>query len=138
MIENVSTDINYLLGQAYHLVLEFEDASRHYKEHKEKLKGDELIAYMEVLIQKIMRNARMEGTISKEPVRVIIQNLGDEVNSKYDDYNPVFAYGDTALYYTSRRPFGKAKRNPVDNKFNEDIYRSRASGTGFRTSPEAG
>ncbi len=28
-------------------------------------------------------------TLSRDPVRVIIQPLGEEVNSKYDDYNPV-------------------------------------------------
>ncbi|MFH0759113.1 MAG: OmpA family protein [Bacteroidota bacterium] len=135
--EDVSEDINYLLGKAYHQVLEFEDASRHYKAHKEKLQGDELIEYTDVLSKRLSecQNGR---TLSQEPVRVIIKNLGEEVNSKYDDYNPVFAHGDTALYFTSRRPFGKAKRNPIDNKFNEDIYRSTASGPGFETARRLG
>jgi tetratricopeptide (TPR) repeat protein len=128
--EDVSEDINLLLGQAYHLVLEFDNATEHYKEYKEKLKGDEQIAYAEVLTKRLAE-CQYGRTLSQEPVRVILQNLGGEMNSNYDDYNPIFAHGDTALYFTSRRPFEKAKRNPIDNKFNEDIYRSKVTGSGF-------
>ncbi|MCK4749017.1 MAG: tetratricopeptide repeat protein, partial [Bacteroidales bacterium] len=128
--EDVSKDINLLLGQAYHLVLEFDNAAKHYKEHKEKLDGDDQIAYSEVLTKRLAE-CQHGRTLSQEPVRVILQNLGGVMNSKYDDYNPIFAHGDTALYFTSRRPFEKAKRNPIDNKFNEDIYRSKVTGSGF-------
>lgn len=122
--EDVSRDINLMLGQAYHLVLEFDNASRHYKEHKATLKGDEQLAYADILTKRLAE-CQHGQELSQEPLRVIIQNLGIEVNSKYDEYSPVFAQGDTALYFTSRRPFEKAQRNPVDNKYNEDIYRSR-------------
>jgi outer membrane protein OmpA-like peptidoglycan-associated protein/tetratricopeptide (TPR) repeat protein len=128
--EEVSGDINLLLGQAYHLVLEFDAAARHYNEHKNTLKGDELAAYTEVLAKRLAecQNGKI---LSQDPVRVIIQDLGAGVNSKFDEYNPVFASGDTALYFTSRRPFGKAKRNPLDNKYNEDIYVASVSEAGF-------
>ena len=128
--EEVSKDINLLLGKAYQLVLEFEDAASHYKAHKLTLDEDEQEAYNEVLA-KSLTECQHGRSLSQDPVRVILQNLGEGVNSKYDDYNPIFAYEDTALYFTSRRPFGKAKRNPMDNKYNEDIYRSTASSTGF-------
>lgn len=129
--EEVSEDINLLLGRAYQLVLEFEKAADHYKGHKLTLKEDEQEVYEEILAKRLAecQNGR---SLAQEPVRVILQNLGEEVNSKYDDYNPVFSYGDTVLFFTSRRPFGKAKRNPLDNKYNEDIYRATASSTGFR------
>jgi len=121
--ENVSGDIHYLLGQAYHLVLEFDRAANHYKIHKEGLKEKEQLLYADVL-SKRLAECKYGKKLSTEPFRVILQNLGEGVNSRYDDYNPVFSYGDTALYFTSRRPYEKAKRNPLDNKFNEDIYRA--------------
>ena len=130
--EEVSKDINLLLGKAYQLVLEFESAASHYKSHKLTLDEDEQKAYSEVLT-KSLEECQHGRKLSQEPVRVILQNLGESVNSKYDDYNPIFAYGDTALFFTSRRPFGKAQRNPIDNKYNEDIYRATASSMGFES-----
>jgi hypothetical protein len=129
----VSSDIHYILGLAYQLVLEFDDAVEHYNAHMEHLEPMERIAYAEVL-SKHLTECQFGRELSQEPVRVIIQNLGEEVNSRYDDYNPIFAKDDTALFFTSRRTIGKkSKRNPIDNKFNEDIYRSTSTSVGFDT-----
>ncbi|MFO7935885.1 MAG: OmpA family protein [Bacteroidales bacterium] len=127
----VSSDIHLLLGEAFHLVLEFDNAIEHYNAHKEQLEDeDELLAYADVLTKRLTE-CQHGRTLSQDPVRVIIQNLGGEVNSRYDDYNPIFAHDDTALFFTSRRPVEKSKRNPIDNKYNEDIYRSPVSGSEF-------
>lgn len=128
--EDVSRDINFLLGQAYHLVLEFDNAARHYKQHKELLSEKEQLAYAGIL-SKRLAECQYGRELASEPRRVILQNLGEGVNSRYDEYNPVFSYGDTVLYFTSRRPFEKSKRNPLDNKFNEDIYRSAPDGRDY-------
>ena len=120
---DVSKDIHLLLGHAYQLVLEFDLAVQHYNMHLETLKPEDLEAFSG-LIAKRLEECEHGRQLSMDPVRVILKNLGSEVNSKYDDYNPVFAFDDTALFITSRRPFEKSKRNEIDNKFNEDIYRS--------------
>ncbi len=126
----VSGDIHLLLGQAFQLVLEFDLAMEQYNAHMEGLDQDEKVEYSGVLAKRL-RECQNGRTLSKDPLRVIIQNLGENVNSRYDDYNPIFAYGDSALFFTSRRPTEKSKRNPIDNKFNEDIYQSVATGKGF-------
>jgi outer membrane protein OmpA-like peptidoglycan-associated protein/tetratricopeptide (TPR) repeat protein len=135
--EEVSQDIHLLLGNAYQLVLEFEEAASHFKEHKLTLDEDEQEIYSSVLAKRLTE-CQHGRSLSQDPVRVILQNLGENMNSKYDDYNPIFAYGDSALYFSSRRPFGKAKRNPLDNKYNEDIYRSTHSGSGFEMAVRLG
>jgi len=126
----VSSDIHLLLGEAFHMVLDFDNAIEHYNAHKEQLEEDELLAYTDVLTKKLTE-CQHGRTLSQDPVRVIIQNLGEAVNSRFDDYNPVFAYEDTALFFTSRRPVEKSERNPIDNKFNEDIYRAAVTGDEF-------
>ena len=76
-------------------------------------------------VEKLIIECNHGKDITQDPRRVIIQNLGERVNSKFDDYNPIFAYNDTALFFTSRRPADrKADRAPIDNKFYEDIYMS--------------
>jgi len=126
----VSKDIHLLLGQAFHLVLEFDKATEHYNAHRETLDPDDMATYANEL-KKRLTECQNGKILSQDPVRVIIQNLGEGVNSKYDDYNPIFTPGDTGLYFTSRRPVEKSKRNPIDNKYNEDIYRVLADEEGF-------
>jgi outer membrane protein OmpA-like peptidoglycan-associated protein len=120
---DVSSDIHLMLGMAYQLVLEFDKAIEQYNMHSSKLDPKAKAEFSGTLAKRI--DECMYGkNLSREPVRVIIQPLGDAVNSVYDDYNPVFTYNDTALLFTSRRPYEKAKRNKIDNKYNEDIYMS--------------
>ena len=127
----VSGDIHLLLGMAYQLVLEFDKAMEQYNIHSSQLDPTEKQEFAETLAKRF--DECMNGkSLSREPVRVIIQPLGEEVNSKYDDYNPLFAYNDTALFFTSRRPHGKAKRNKIDNKYNEDIYSAFLEGGLFQ------
>ncbi|MBN1131482.1 MAG: OmpA family protein [Bacteroidales bacterium] len=117
----VTGDIHHMMGRSYHQVLEFDRAIEEYKLHKEALPPEKLSEY-EPQFTKLINECQHGKEITREPVRVIIQNLGENINSKYDDYNPVFAHNDTVLFFTSRRPFETSKRNPIDNKFNEDIY----------------
>ena len=119
----VSGDIHLMLGMAYQLVLEFDKAMEQYNMHSSQLEPKKKQEFAPTLEKRF--DECMHGKdLSRDPVRVIIQPLGEEVNSKYDDYNPLLAFNDTALIFTSRRPFGKAKRNKIDNKYNEDIYGS--------------
>jgi outer membrane protein OmpA-like peptidoglycan-associated protein len=129
----VSPEIHYVLGRAYHLVLEFDRAKEHYATYKKSLSiedGDRLAAG--AAVDKLVVECTHGKELMADPKRVIIQNLGEEINSRYDDYNPRFAYQDSALFFTSRRPVGKRPaRNPIDNKFNEDIYISSVHGLNF-------
>ncbi len=117
----VSGDIHLMLGMAYQLVLEFDKAMEQYNMHSSALEPKERQEFAATL-EKRFDECMYGKNLSRNPVRVIIQPLGEEVNSRYDDYNPLLAFNDTSLIFTSRRPFGKAKRNRIDNKYNEDIY----------------
>jgi outer membrane protein OmpA-like peptidoglycan-associated protein len=127
----VSGDIHLLLGMAYQLVLEFDKAMEQYNAHSSQLKPKEKQEFAPVLA-KLFEECMNGKNFTLNPVRVVIQPLGDGVNSKYDDYNPLFANEDSALFFTSRRPFGKGKRSKIDNKFNEDIYLASFEGGKFQ------
>lgn len=120
----VSGDIHFLLARAYQLVLEFDKAIEHYNAHLDALKNQKEKEAYSAMLDKYLTECVNGKELARNPVRVIVHNLGEAVNSKYDEYNPVFGPGDSTLYFTSRRPFEKAKRNEADNKYNEDIYRS--------------
>lgn len=119
----ITGDIKYMIGRAYHLAEKFDKARQYYMEYKQDLVPGEDILIKTNRIDKHIMECEYGKNLSANPRRVIIQNLGGAVNSQYDDYNPRFAYNDTALFFTSRRPFGKKpKRSDFDNKYYENIF----------------
>jgi outer membrane protein OmpA-like peptidoglycan-associated protein/tetratricopeptide (TPR) repeat protein len=124
----ISSDINYLLGRAYHLVLEFDKAIEHYSAYRKSLDPQEVVLQDDNL-DKLIIECNNGKSIVGDRKRLIITNLGDSVNSSYDDYCSIFAAHDSILYFTSRRPAKvKSKKNPYDTKFFEDVYVSSLSG----------
>jgi tetratricopeptide (TPR) repeat protein len=125
---NISPEINYLLGRAYHLALEFDRAVEHYSAHRKLLKPEEAVSQNDYL-DKLIIECKNGKDIIADPKRLIITNMGDSINSVYDDYYSIFASNDSVIYFTSRRPAKlKSKRNPLDNKFYEDVYVSSITG----------
>jgi outer membrane protein OmpA-like peptidoglycan-associated protein/tetratricopeptide (TPR) repeat protein len=121
---NVTTDIRFMLGRAYHLVLDFDNAILEYSEYKANLHPKELVT-KSGLISQLISQCRNGKDLISEPERVVINNLGKNINTVYDDYNSVISKDESIMYFTSRRMQSeKSKRNPFDNKYYEDIYYS--------------
>lgn len=131
--DDVAGDIRFMLGRSYHLTLEFDNAIQQYQEYLENLEPkDQVMRRAE--INKLILECRNGKELVASPKRVIINNLGGQVNSTGDDYNPVFAPGDTAMYFTSRRQHQKkSKRSPIDNKYFEEIYVASRPGEDWDT-----
>ncbi len=126
--EDVAPDIRLVAAQGYHLMLEFDEAINQYTKYLESL-DPKHYAEVRPRIQKYMDECVNGKILVQNPQRVIINNVGDKINSVGDDYNPMFAPNDTAMYFTSRREHDeKAKRSPIDNKHYEDIYVATADG----------
>jgi outer membrane protein OmpA-like peptidoglycan-associated protein len=122
---NVTSDIRFMLGRAYHLVLDFDNAVLEYTEYKNNL-PPKILVTRNALINKLIAQCRNGMDLKKNPVRVVVINPGKNINSEYDDYNTVISRDESLMYFTSRRMQDeKSKRNPIDNKFYEDIYCSR-------------
>ncbi len=136
--ENVARDIRFLGGQAYHLTLEFDEAIHQYQKYKESLSPKQL-ALERPVIDKLIQECENGKELVASPQRVIINNMGEQVNSVGDDYNAIFAPGDTAVYFTSRREHSeKAKRSPIDNKPYEDVYVASADGDRWKPARNLG
>ncbi len=136
---DVSHEVRLLIGRAYHLTEEFDKAIRFYREYKDGLSADEEIVSVINKVNHLIIQCNHGKTLVSEPKRVIIQNLGEQVNSQYDDYNARFAYNDTALFFTSRRPaHKKTKRSELDNKYYESVFVSPVVDGEFRAAYSLG
>ena len=120
----VNYDIRYLLGMAYHQIYEFDLAIQEYTEFQKNL-HQKLRERMDEEIDMRIKQARNGRELVDDPKRVVINNLGQSVNSIYDEYAPMISRDGTIMYYTTRRQYAdRSDRSILDNKYFEDIYYS--------------
>lgn len=120
----VASDIHLLLGMAYQQVHDFDNAIEEYNLFLKNLSRKKLPIYQE-RVSMYIRQCKNGRDLITDPVRVVINNLGDSINSEFDDYTAVVPADTNIMYFTSRRPSSvKSQRSKLDDKFYEDIYSS--------------
>jgi len=129
--DEVDPIANLYLGQAYHLDMQWEKALAKYNKYNSyALKSGDKTLMLNVRRQ--MANCETGKELVKKPVNVKIENLGNNVNSEYNDYCSVITADESQIFFTARKPdsYG-GKIDPVTNENFEDIYVSerRADGT---------
>ena len=67
-----------------------------------------------------------KSSINKQ-VRCFIDNIGNNVNTQFDEYNPVVTADGRMIYFTSRRAYKKAQY-ASDGNYYENIFFSKQSG----------
>ncbi|HRW62005.1 MAG TPA: OmpA family protein, partial [Bacteroidales bacterium] len=113
---------------AYHLNLEFDKAIESYKAYYSTFSLKEL-EKLEINIDKYIKECNYGKDLVNNSVRVIINNLGERINSEFDDYNPVLHPNQDFLYFTSRREVEKKnKRFEGDNKYLENVFVAEQAG----------
>lgn len=119
--ENIP-DISFMLARAYHLNYEFDKARELYESYINSLKSRDK-EKNSAEINGYIENCKNGKTLMEAPKRLIISNMGPEINSPSDDYFPVLAGNDSLLYLVSRRPSGKKpKPGKLDYMYDENIY----------------
>lgn len=122
---NITRDIRLQLGRAYHMNLDFENAIREYRLFKSGL-TPRMLKKVPYDIDQLIEQCETGKLLVAAPKRVVVQNFGKHINSEYDDFYPVLNAKEDVLFFTSRRPSkNNTKRNPLDQKYSEDIYVSK-------------
>lgn len=129
-----SNMILYKIGESYRFAHQFEQAIDFYDKFKEEIAinrrlfegrdTDELNKRCERRIYEC-ENAK---TYLSNPVKVKIENLGDQINSEHTDYAPVLTADENTLIFTSRRAGGVGILKDSDNKYFEDLWMATKNG----------
>ena len=119
----VNKDIHFVLGRAYHFNMEFDKAIGEYNTFLATISDEK--STIPSAVNKLIKECNDGKYVVENRKRVIIKNLGDSINSQYDDYGSFLSNNDSTIFFTSRRLGRKYKRNIYDNKFFEDIYTSK-------------
>jgi hypothetical protein len=116
--KNVSKRMPYFLGRAYHLNGKFDSAitefqiflhSANPKEKKE--------------VNKYLEECNNGKQLVQSPVKAVLSNLGQNINSPYPDYSPFMTADEKEIVFTSKRPNTTGGNiDPGTNEYFEDIY----------------
>lgn len=113
-------DALFYLARAYHLDGQYDHGISTYRKYLKEanIVDKERIKEIEWMIQ-TCQNAKL---IEDSPISATAENLGENINSIYDEYAAVVDATESTLIFTSRRPTSTGGELDLDNKFYEDIF----------------
>lgn len=123
----ITKDIHYKLGKGYQLNYEFDKAKKEFEIHRMKLEVSETSKLIE--LDKLVEECNKAKELMKKPIRVWIDNVGNNINSKYPEYGPLITADESMMIFTSRRPSENSKEL-IGGKYNEDVFISKKDKSG--------
>jgi len=112
----------YYLAKAYHLNYEWDKAIATYQKYIELLGTDSKNAKDVEDTQHDIETCNFGKELVKTPIKVVVTNLGANVNTPYPDFSPVVSLDEQTLIFTSRRKGGTTNDTLPNGEFLEDIY----------------
>lgn len=125
----VDADINYHLGMAYQHNFMYDKAREQFEQFKKKNRRLSDIANHKLY------ECHIADSISKKPIHVLIENVGNAVNTPFHDYSPIVSPDGAKLIFTSNRPEEGDNPNRGAQENYEDIYIAR-NVNGFWAAPQ--
>jgi outer membrane protein OmpA-like peptidoglycan-associated protein len=116
----VNPDIDYHLGIAFQNTNSFKLAIEHFERFKKKNQKLASIADEKIA------ECHIADSLSQNELNVIIENLGEGVNTPYNDYSPIISADGNTLIFTSNRTDDPARAKANANF--EDIFVSYKNG----------
>jgi len=127
-----------LSAEAYHLDMQWDKALMEYQDYLLMLnaelgvakKKDEIANEIKAT-EKRINECKSGKILLKDTAKVMVFNLGRNINSRYPDYTPVVTADDKQIFFTSRRSTTTGGGIPPgDVYYYEDIYFSTKGPTG--------
>lgn len=110
--------IEFYLGMAYQLEMEWSKATKYYKSFQSASRSKQIESLGRMLTKRITE-CKYGITLQGDKKRVWVDNVS-EINSEYDDYSPCVSMDGSMLMFTSNRENGKESKSGYD--WDHDIY----------------
>lgn len=101
LFKNMPHDFYMDFGDAYSDNEQIEQALGMYNKHLELVKNDRNAVS---IIEKKISQAKNAYSIMRIPKNVVIENMGNGINSEYTEYNPVLSADESIMAFTALRP----------------------------------
>jgi len=109
-------EAHYYLGQALHLNHNFEKSIAIY----ENLLTHTNVKDFKNAIYREIKYCKNAIELVKKPRDYKIYNLGEEINTKFDEHSPLVAFDEPTIYFTSNRP--PRGMDNLEGGYYENIY----------------
>jgi len=113
----------FYLAKAYHINYEIDSAIASYTTFKEKITKKH---YLFEEVDHHMAQCLNAKEAMKNPVNIIVNSLGGNINTEFPEYGPVISLDESTIYFTSRRLRADSSNYLVkdagDGQYFEDIY----------------
>lgn len=80
------------------------------------------------LAKRFIEECNSALSITKDTMRIEINNIGANINSESDDFSPVLTYDGMSIYFASKRKYKSKAGSSGDLRKDENIYFSQKSG----------
>lgn len=119
--------VYYILGKLQHLSYNFSEAQVHYNQFITELEKtasvpDKEKSHLITKTEREIEHCKFGNVAVKNPRHVIIENLGDSINTEFAEYAAIVSQDEKLLFYTSRRPDSRGQKKDKDGLYYEDIY----------------
>jgi outer membrane protein OmpA-like peptidoglycan-associated protein/tetratricopeptide (TPR) repeat protein len=90
------------------------------------------------LAKKCIEECNSALIVTKDTLRIGINNIGANINSNTDDYSELFSADGKTLFFASRRELPKSGSRYPDTKFDENIFFSQQNNGSWSSAATAG
>ena len=90
------------------------------------------------LAKKCIEECKSALVLTKDTMRISIENAGPNLNSGSDDYSEILTADGKTMYFASRRELSKSGSCYSDTKFDENIFTSRVNNGSWEPTTLAG
>lgn len=124
--EKGDIEAEFNCGKAYQCALMFDEAIACYTRYLEnpRIKSGAGFSELEKKAKRAIETCNNGKMLVANPVDVVFENLGKEINSPFDDLDPFITPNKTVLVYTSNRQEGNQCLLPRKAGFTSDLYLS--------------
>ena len=123
VLKKKNADYYFGYGRTFHHLGRYEEALAKYTEFKQKAKKSDVDYFG---VDNYISSCNFAIQSKENPVSVLINNLGDSINSKYNDYHPSVTADGKTLIFTSRREDSQGGMiYEEDGQYYEDVYKAK-------------
>lgn len=124
-VESAPVSAFYYLAKAYHLNYDWDKAIENYEKYIALLGTDAKNAKDVEDTRHDIETCNFGKELVKTPLKVIVTNLGANINSPYPDFSPVVSLDEQTIIFTSRRKDGTTNDTLPNGEYLEDVYVSK-------------
>lgn len=130
--DSVITVAYFYLGSLYHKNYQFDKSIETLNGFLSKLEtelsnrniDEETYFNFKTEAESIISYCNYGKSMMVSPRNVLVENLGENINSKYQEYAPAISLDEKELIFTTRRPEGNISAISDDGDYYENIYSS--------------